>query len=138
MELKEPQSMDELLYMTIREHEGFKARAWVFKEQCLECKKGLIAKPRNPKTGRPKIRAKEYECNECGVTFPKEEYEETLMCNIEYTCPECKNEGAIQVPFIRKSFMGTKAIIFFCEKCNHKLAITKKMKAPKPSKAKKK
>ncbi len=78
MELKEPESMSELLYMTIREHDGFKARAWVFKELCPKCKKGLIAKPKDPKTGRPKIRAKEYECSECGDILPKEEYEETI------------------------------------------------------------
>ena len=137
MELKEPQSMDELIYMTIRDDGKFKARAWVFKELCPKCKKGIVAKPKNPKTGRPKIRATEYACSECDYRVPKEEYEETLMCNIEYTCPACNNEGKIQVPFKRKTFMGTKAIMFFCEKCNEKLAITKKMKAPKKSKKKK-
>jgi len=136
MKLKEPESMNELLYITIREHDGFKVRAWVFKEKCSECGKGLIAKPKDPKTGRPKIRSKEYECNECGRIVPKEAYEETLMCNIEYTCPECKFEGQQQVPFKRKSYMGTKAILFECEKCKHKMAITKKMKDPKKSKTK--
>ena len=134
MELKEPESMKELVYITIREHDKFKVRAWVFRELCPKCKKGLMGKPINPKTGRFKTRAKEYVCPECGYSAPIEEYEDLLTCNIEYTCPECGFSGKTQAPFKRKSFLGTKAVIFNCEKCNHKMGITKKLKETKSKK----
>ena len=134
MKLREPKSMQELIYFSNRDDGKFRARAWVFKELCPKCKKGLMQKPRNEKTGRPKIRAKEYVCSECGYTVEKQEYEDTLTCNIDYKCPECGHEGQTQVPFIRKSFLGTKAVIFNCDSCNHKMGITKKLKAPKKKK----
>jgi uncharacterized CHY-type Zn-finger protein len=137
MELKEPESMNELVYFSNRDNGKFKARAWVFKEICPKCKKGLMSKPINEKTGRPKIRAKEYVCPECGYTVDKQEYEDSLTCNIEYTCPECSHEGKTRVPYKRKTYFGVKAIVFHCDNCNHKLGITKKLKAPKKKKKKK-
>lgn len=131
MALKEPNSMDELVYFTNRDDGKFRARAWVFREICPKCKKGLMGKPINEKTGRPKIRASEYECPECGYSVDVKEYEDSLMCNIDYACPECGNESQIRVPFKRKSFFGVKAVVFHCEKCNHKMGITKKLKKPK-------
>ncbi len=128
MELREPKSMSELVYFTNRDEGKYKVRAWVFKGICPKCKKGLMSKPINEKTGRPKTRATIYVCSECGYTVDKEEYEETLMCNIEYTCPECGFHGKTQTPFKRVSFKGVKSIVFRCEKCNVKLPITKKMK----------
>ena len=88
-----------------------------------------MGKPRDPKTGAAKIRAKEYVCPECNHTVEKIEYEDTLTANIAYTCPHCKNQGETTTPFKRKSFEGVKAIVFLCEKCKQKIPITKKMKA---------
>ena len=64
-----------------------------------------MAKPRDPKTGKFKIRAKEYVCSECGHTEDIEEYAETLNANIQYTCPYCKNQGELQIPFKRKEVL---------------------------------
>ncbi|PIN81676.1 hypothetical protein COV11_01375 [Candidatus Woesearchaeota archaeon CG10_big_fil_rev_8_21_14_0_10_30_7] len=138
MSLKFPDSMDECAYFTRRANENSKSVVWVFKEKCPECKKGLMGKPRDPKTGKPKIRAKEYTCPECNHTVEKEEYEDTLTANIQYTCPECKHEGETQVSFKRKKVSrfneekGKKesvdAVAYECEKCKTKLLVTKKMK----------
>lgn len=134
MSLKFPESMDECIYFTRRVIGNGKAVAWVFKEECPECHKDLMGKPKDEKTGRAKIRATEYVCPSCSHTVEKKEYEETLTCNIQYTCPDCKHAGEIAVPYIRKSFKGAKAVIFECAECNTKIPITKKMKAPKEKK----
>ena len=47
---------------------------------------------------------------------------------IKYTCPECKYEGEIQIPYKRKKIQGVDALVFNCQKCNAKIIITKKMK----------
>ncbi len=96
-----------------------------------------MSKPRDEKTGKVKVRAKEYVCSECGNSSEKKEYEDTLTCNIEYKCPHCGNEGETQIPYKRKTFQGVPALIFQCDKCNEKIAITKKMKEPKKKKGKK-
>ena len=127
MTIKEPESMDELCFFTNRQvGDGF-ATAWVRRGKCPKCGKGIMGKPKDPKTGRAKIRASEYVCPECDHTVEKEEYEETLECEIKYTCPKCKKEGETKVPFKRKSFQGVKAIVFSCEHCNEKIPITKKL-----------
>ena len=131
MALREPESMDELIYFTQREVNGGYAKAWVFKEKCPECGKGMMGKPVDEKTGKVKIRAKEYVCPECNHTVEKKEYEETLTCSIQYTCPECKHKGEVEVPYKRKTFQGMKAVVFQCEKCNEKIPVTKKMKEKK-------
>jgi uncharacterized CHY-type Zn-finger protein len=134
MALREPENMDELVYFTRRTTADGKVRAWVFKEPCPKCKKGLMGKPIDPKTGRFKIREKEYICQECKYTLPAQEYEDTLTTNIEYTCGGCKKSGQATAPFKRKSYMGVKAILFECEFCHKKIPITKKMKEPKAKK----
>ena len=87
-----------------------------------------MGKPKDEKTGKPKIRAKEYVCPECGHSEEKKEYEETLTAEIKYTCPKCGNEGEIEIPFKRKKIDGTDALVFNCQQCNEKILITKKMK----------
>ena len=132
--------MEELVYFTRRslgKAEG-QAVVWVFKENCPKCGKGLMSKPRNEKTGKTKIRAKEYVCPECGYRVEKQEYEDTLTANIEYTCPKCKFEGEIMIPFKRKkvSFfdeeklkkVAVDALVFECQKCREKIRIAKKMR----------
>jgi len=67
MALQEPKSMDECVYFTNRLLGNGKIRAWVFREQCPKCGKGLMGKPRDPKTGRAKIRSEEYVCPSCSI-----------------------------------------------------------------------
>ena len=74
MTLKQPTSMEECIYFTNRIVNSGKIKAWGFKELCPKCKKVLMSKPKNPKTGRPKIRANEYICSECGFTIENQEY----------------------------------------------------------------
>ena len=131
MALRFPESMSECVYFTRRSIGNGKAVAWVFREECPSCKKALMSKPKDEKTGKAKIRASEYICPECNHSVEKAEYEDTLTCNIQYTCPECQNAGEVQVPYKRKSYKGAKSVLFNCEKCDAKIAITKKMKALK-------
>ena len=134
MSLKLPSSMDECVYFTNRSLDKGKIKAWVFREMCPECKKGLMSKPLDSKTGKFKVRSPEYVCPECNYSVPKEEYEDTLTINVQYTCPHCSKSGELQVPFKRKTFQGVKAVIFQCESCNETIPITKKMKEPKKKK----
>lgn len=139
MALRQPESMDECIYFTKRGiGDKGKAMVWVFREMCPKCKKGLMGKPRDGKTGKVKIRADTYECPECGYSVNKEEYEDTLTANISYVCPKCEHKGEVQVPFKRKKThvfddekqkkVAVDALVFQCEKCNERILITKKMK----------
>ena len=112
--------------------------ATMLDKECPKCNKGLMGKPKDEKTGKPKIRAKEYVCPECSYTVEKEEYEHGLTVNIIYTCPHCKNEGETQIPFIRKKVQklneesgkkkSVEVLRFQCGKCRKDVDITKKMK----------
>lgn len=126
--MKEPESMEELVYFTQRVIGNGNVRAWVFKGACPKCGKGMMGKPVDPKTGKVKVRAKEYVCPECNFTIEKKAYEESLKCEIKYRCPECGHEGEAEVPFRRRKFKGMDAVVFQCGKCGAKIPITKKMK----------
>jgi len=132
MTLKQPESMDECIYFTRRVTDEGKIIAWVLKEDCPKCGKALMGKP--VEKGKVKIRAKDYVCPECNHSVEKKEYEETLTANIEYTCPHCGNSGEQQIPYIRKTFQGVKALVFSCDKCKEKIPVTKKMKLVKEKK----
>ncbi|AJF60879.1 TPA: hypothetical protein HA239_03445 [Candidatus Woesearchaeota archaeon] len=126
MALKIPDSMDELVYWTSRKIDSGYVKAWVERENCPKCEKGLMGKP--VVKGKVKIRASEYVCPECSHTVPKQEYEDTLTASILYTCPHCGNKGEARVPFKRKKYQGADAIVFSCGKCSEKIPITKKLK----------
>jgi predicted RNA-binding Zn-ribbon protein involved in translation (DUF1610 family) len=126
--LKQPESVEECVYFTRRAVGKGSVMCWVFKEKCPKCGKAQMGKPKDPKTGSVKIRAKEYVCPACGHTVEKTEYEDTLTANIAYTCPHCQHKGETQIPFKRKTFEGAKALVFQCDKCKGKIPITKKMK----------
>ena len=136
--MKEPTSMDECVYFTRRVLGKGTAVAWVFRKECPKCKKCLMGKPKDPKTGKYKIRATEYVCYECGFTEEKKEHMESLSANIKYTCPKCEHKGDLQMPFIRKKVMrldeesgkkkAVEALKFECEKCGEVILITKKLK----------
>ncbi|HLD15649.1 MAG TPA: hypothetical protein VJB94_03675 [Candidatus Nanoarchaeia archaeon] len=138
MALTLQKSMDECVYFTNRNTDKGKIKCWVPKEECPKCKKGLMGKPRDPKTGKPKIRATIYECPNCKYSASIQEYEDTLTANIIYTCPKCGNNGEIQIPFKRKKIkmfneelqkeISADALQFQCQKCSKKINVTKKMK----------
>jgi len=135
MALKQPESTAECVYFTRRATDNGKIVCWVFKENCPKCGKAPMGKPKDKKTGSVKIRAKEYVCPACDYKIEKQEYEDTLTANIEYTCPHCSNTGETQIPYKRKTFQGVKALVFNCDKCNEKIPISKKMKAGKKKKS---
>lgn len=125
-EIKEPESMDELIYFTQRAVGAGKARCWVFKQLCPKCKKVLMGKP--VEKGKVKIRAKEYVCSECGHSVEKKTYEESLTANVHYVCSSCSFSGYAQIPFKRKMVQGIPTLQAECEKCKAKINVTKKMK----------
>lgn len=135
--LKEPESMEECVYFTYRNVKDGKVRAWVSREKCPKCNNALMGKPRG-ENGKIRIRAKEYVCPSCGFIMQEEEYEDTLTCNIKYTCSYCSNEDETQVPFKRKKVSvlneetgkktSLEVIRFQCKKCSKNIDITKKMK----------
>jgi hypothetical protein len=130
--------MDECVYFTNRIIGDGKIKAWVLREQCPKCRNGLMQKPRDPKTGKYKLRAKEYVCPSCQYQAPIEEYEGTLTMSVLYTCPRCKKSGEIQVPFKRKKAkmfdeekqkeVMVDAVQFSCQFCQEKIYVTKKMR----------
>jgi len=132
--MRKPKSMSELAYFTRRKDEFGTVQVWVFREDCTECGKGQMGKPINPKTGKPKSRAKEYQCPECSVTIEKEEYEDSLTANISYSCPE-GHSGEIQIPFERKRLpiknpktgknKYKPGIKFNCETCDFEIKVVK-------------
>lgn len=137
--VKIPNSMEELVYFTKRTYGDVgRVTAWAYRSQCPKCKKGLMGKPLDPKTKKPKIRATEYECPECGHTIEKKAYEDTLTFEATYTCKKCKHQGEVSMPFKRKTvkvedeetgkITSCPAFAFACSKCGEKIYVTKKMK----------
>lgn len=132
-----PNDMDKLVYFSRRRNsEGGLMIMWVPKQPCTKCGKGIMEKPKDPKTGKPKIRATEVICNKCGYTLPKKEYEETLEAFADYDCPHCKKHGQAKEKYKWKTKQGVKTVRFACEHCGGNIDFTKKMKEAK-SKAKK-
>ncbi len=132
MALKQPESMDELVYFTNRTLDGGKGsvRVWVFKATCTKCKKAIMGKPRGS-NGKVKTRATEYVCPACNYTVEKVAYESSLTANADYTCPACKSNAESQAPFKRKSIEGVQTLRFNCAKCGANIDVTKKMKEKK-------
>ncbi len=129
--LKEPQSVDELIYFTNRSIEGGKGKikAWVYKKTCPKCSKAKMGKP--VEDGKVKIRAEKYTCPKCGFTEEKKEHEESLQLEAKYLCPSCGKEGESSTIYKRKSFMGVPAYVVECQHCSANIALTKKMKEVK-------
>jgi DNA-directed RNA polymerase subunit RPC12/RpoP len=135
MTLKEPSEMEELVYYTRRKlGDCGKIICWVEKELCEKCGKGLMEKPKDPKTGRPKIRSTEYVCNHCDNNEEKVEYESKLEAKAKYTCPHCNKEGDAVGPYKRKTIAGVSTLRLQCQHCGGNLDVTKKMKEPKKKK----
>lgn len=130
----EPKSMEELVYHTIRVIGESQIRVWVYRQDCPECGKAKMGKPRDDKTGKVKVRAKEYVCPKCGYTVEKKAYEESLEAEYKGTCPYCNKEVEGIVPFKRKSVAGVQTLRIKCPHCAANIDITKKMKEPKKKK----
>ena len=132
MALRQPESMDELVYFTNRAIEGGKgsARVWVFRQTCPKCGKAMMGKPKDGK-GKVKTRAKEYTCPVCNYTVPEQEYEDSLTANADYTCHACKASGEGQIPFKRKNIEGVQTLRFQCSSCKANIDVTKKLKEKK-------
>jgi len=129
VKLVEAKSMDECVYFTNRsigEKFNGSARCWVFRQQCPKCKKAFMGKP--VVDGKAKIRALEYVCPNCKYTVEKQAYEDTLIANVDYTCPLCQFHGGMVLPFKRKKVEGVLTLRFPCEKCKGPIDVTKKMK----------
>ena len=120
--------MEECLYFTNRDG----IIAWVYRKECPKCKKAQMGKP--VVKGKVKTRAKEYVCPACSYEEGKEEHEESLNIEAQYTCPECGESGESKAQYKRKSFKGVKAYVVECEHCNAKIPITKKLKVIKKKK----
>ena len=130
MALREPESMDEVIYFTRRAIGDGKVMAWTYRKDCPKCG-AKMGKPVDAKTGKVKSRATEYVCPECGHTEEKKEHEASLTIEAKYTCPHCGKEGEGTAPYVRKTFEGVKAYVIVCEHCKGKIGITKKMKEGK-------
>jgi len=130
MGLIEPESMDQCVYFTQRAIGKGSVKVWVFRGECTQCKEGVMGKPRGAK-GKVKTRADEYECPKCHYKVHKQEYEDSLLANVKYTCPHCQHKGEAQVSFKRKNIDGVQTLRASCEKCKGNIDITKKMKEPK-------
>ena len=132
MALKEPENMDELFYFTRRklENDGW-IRAWVYKPEAPSGK-GLLSKPTDPKTGRPKVRSDVY-VDDAGNEYPVKEIDPTLTLEIKYKSPYTGKEGETTIPYKRKTYQGVPAFVFEDQEGN-KIPITKKMKQPKKKK----
>jgi hypothetical protein len=129
MLMKEPMSMDELIFFTNRSLGKGSIRAWAFRPLCPKCKTSM-GKPINEK-GKVAIRAEEYACPSCKLRQSKEEAESSLALQISYTCPSCGKKGETTTPYKRKTWQGVPAFVFTCTACKEIIGITKKMKEPK-------
>ncbi len=127
MVLKAPDSMKDCLYFTNRllNNEG-SVLAWVYRKLCPKCKKTRMGKP--AENGKIKTRSDEYVCANCGYSEKKEEHEESLMLEAQYTCPTCRKKGESVAPYKRKAVKGVQAYVVECQHCHNQIPITKKLK----------
>ncbi len=132
MVFKFPDNIDECLYFTNRKLEdGTKILAFVTKKICPSCGKGKMGKPKDPKTGKIKIRSTEYICPSCGFSEGKKEHEESLSMEVQYTNPEGTELKTTYIPYKRKTWKKVPAFVFFNEFINEKVGITKRLKSAK-------
>lgn len=127
-----PESMDDCLYFTNRtlENNGW-VKAWV-RRPPAPSGKGLLGKPKDSKTGRPKLRSTFYVDDE-GNEYDMQEINKQLFVEILYKSPYTGEEGEAKVPYKRKTWQGVPAFVFE-DSAGNKIGITKKLKSPKAKK----
>ena len=130
MTIEKPNSVEECLYFTNRTIGSGRAIAWVFRKECPKCHKGRMGKPFK-KGNKIDKKADYYVCYACGYKESNEQFENNLVLNVEYKCPDCGNESITTTEYKRKSFEGVPSYVFECEKCNKKIGLTKKLKETK-------
>lgn len=130
MALSKPNSMDECVYFTNRTIDSGHATAWVFRKKCPKCGKGLMGKPIK-KGNKVDKKAEHYLCYFCGYQESNEEFENSLVMNVEYKCPYCNDEGETTTEYKRVKFEGVPSYVFECQKCKRKIGLTKKLKETK-------
>ena len=132
--IKEPSSMDGLVYFTRQSGKQAKVVAWVRKMACPKCKKPM-GKP--VEKGKVRVRASVYVCPGCGYEEQKQEHFDKLTAEITYNC-NCGHNGEQTLPFKRKKIkvyndgegkeVGVDALVFPCSKCKERIIVAKKMK----------
>ncbi len=131
MPLKKPNSVEECVYFTNRTIVvSGRAMAWVFRKQCPKCRKGVMGKPQK-KGGKIDKKADYYVCYLCNYQESNEQFENSLILNVDYKCPHCGNEGETTSEYKRKTFEGVPSYLFECQKCHKKIGLTKKLKETK-------
>lgn len=123
-----PKDIKELDFFTrqILPGDGF-AFMWVYKPECPDCDKARLKKL--------KKRAKVYTCTACKKNFKKDEYNELLKYNVEYTCPDCKKKGEAHGEWKKpKSRTSTVMLKFVCDNCGSKLKVYRMSKKKKKKK----
>ncbi len=124
-----PTSMEDLLYFSNRKMpDGVRIIAWVDKLTCEKCKKALMGKPINEKTGKVKIRAAVFVCPECEHEEPKTAHTKKLVMQIRYTDETGKNWKSAQTAYTLKTWKGMKAYVFQNEFTGEKMGVTKRLK----------
>ena len=83
------------------------------------------------KGGKIDKKADYYVCYSCGYQEGKEQFENSLMVNVEYKCPDCSFEGETTSEYKRKTFEGVPSYVFECQKCHKKIGLAKKLKEAK-------
>ena len=83
------------------------------------------------KGGKIDKKADNYVCYSCGYQEGKEQFENSLVINVEYKCPDCSFEGETTSEYKRKTFEGVPSYVFECQKCHKKIGVTKKLKEAK-------
>jgi len=126
--------MEECIYFTNRSVGEGNLIAWVYRKTCPKCKKVKMGKP--VVKGKVKTRADYYECPNCKFQEPKQEHEESLQLEAQYTCPKCGKAGESTGQYKRKSFQGVQSYIVSCQHCGEQIPITKKLKEIKGKKGK--
>ena len=83
------------------------------------------------KNGKIDKKAENYVCYSCDYQENNEQFENSLIINIEYKCQHCGNEGETTSEYKRKNFEGVPSYVFECQKCRKKIGLTKKLKEAK-------
>lgn len=124
-----PQQMDDLLYFSNRRlPSGIRMIAWVEKITCEGCKKALMGKPVDEKTGKVKIRSSIFVCPECGREEKKAVHTKKLTMQVRYTDETGKEWKKAETEYKLRTWQGMKAYVFDNEFTGKPMGVTKRLK----------